>query len=231
LQKQPRNIRLQVVGYLLLIRRFRLVCVFSPFYLVNYELLTFQFACKWAIHPEPNKIKYFQHEVPLLCVDSTATDDNSYSQHVSWAIWLLSGKDLLQFFLHCLDVKLRLEWIFPVVYGNFQIISLPCRWTVTAPICHVAELGDDDVTQTRLHQQFLFFFFNFGDGNWRQTAAWLTIFGRDGWGERSCPRSTTAIHSVAVDRSLNFPIERRTLYHWVSGLLPPQTTILEKRLS
>jgi len=35
---------------------------------------------------------------------------------------------------------------------------------------------------------------------------------RDSLGERSCPRSTTAIHSVAVDRTLNPPIERRTSY-------------------
>jgi len=34
------------------------------------------------------------------------------------------------------------------------------------------------------------------------------------WGERSCPRSGTAIHSVTVDRPPNLPIERRTLYHW-----------------
>jgi len=36
---------------------------------------------------------------------------------------------------------------------------------------------------------------------------------RGSWGERSFPRSTTAIHSVAVDRTPNLPIERRTLYH------------------
>jgi len=29
-------------------------------------------------------------------------------------------------------------------------------------------------------------------------------------GERSCPRSTTAIHSVAVDWTLKPPIEKRT---------------------
>jgi len=33
---------------------------------------------------------------------------------------------------------------------------------------------------------------------------------RGSLGERSCPRSTTASHSVAVDRTLNPPIERRT---------------------
>ena len=34
---------------------------------------------------------------------------------------------------------------------------------------------------------------------------------RGGWGERSCPRSATAIHSVAADRTPNLPIGRRTL--------------------
>ena len=37
---------------------------------------------------------------------------------------------------------------------------------------------------------------------------------QDGWGEHSCPRSATAIDSVAVDRTPNLPIERRTLFHW-----------------
>jgi len=32
-------------------------------------------------------------------------------------------------------------------------------------------------------------------------------------GEHSCPRSAMAVHSVAVDRTPNLPIERRTLYH------------------
>jgi len=32
-------------------------------------------------------------------------------------------------------------------------------------------------------------------------------------GERSFPRSATAIHSVAVDRAPNLSVERRTLYH------------------
>jgi len=40
---------------------------------------------------------------------------------------------------------------------------------------------------------------------------------RGGWGKRSCPKSATAIHSVAVDRPSNFPIERRTLYHWATA--------------
>ena len=38
---------------------------------------------------------------------------------------------------------------------------------------------------------------------------------RGSWGERSCPRSTTASHSVALNWTRNLPIERRTLYHWV----------------
>ena len=37
---------------------------------------------------------------------------------------------------------------------------------------------------------------------------------RGGWGEHSCPRSATAIHSMTVDRTPNLPIERQTLYHW-----------------
>ena len=32
-----------------------------------------------------------------------------------------------------------------------------------------------------------------------------------GWGERSCPISAAAIHSMGVDRTPNYPIERRTL--------------------
>ena len=45
------------------------------------------------------------------------------------------------------------------------------------------------------------------------------------WGERFCPRSATAIHSVAVDRTPNLSIGRRTLYHWAIaafGLLPKE---------
>ena len=34
------------------------------------------------------------------------------------------------------------------------------------------------------------------------------------WGERSCPRSATAIPSVTVDRTPNLPVRRRTLHHW-----------------
>jgi len=37
---------------------------------------------------------------------------------------------------------------------------------------------------------------------------------RGGWVERSCPRSATTIHSAAVDRSPNLPLEGRTLYYW-----------------
>ena len=36
---------------------------------------------------------------------------------------------------------------------------------------------------------------------------------RVGLGECSYPRTVTAIHLVAVDRTPNLPIERRTLYH------------------
>ena len=38
---------------------------------------------------------------------------------------------------------------------------------------------------------------------------------RGGWGERSRPRSATAIHTAAVGRTPNLPIERRTLHHWL----------------
>jgi len=36
------------------------------------------------------------------------------------------------------------------------------------------------------------------------------------WDERSCPRSAAVIHSVALDRTPNFPTERGTLYHWAT---------------
>jgi len=32
------------------------------------------------------------------------------------------------------------------------------------------------------------------------------------WDERSCARSATAIHSVAVDRTCSLPVETQTLY-------------------
>jgi len=53
----------------------------------------------------------------------------------------------------------------------------------------------------------------------RQLAAWQRLkcaSYRGSWGGRSCPRSATEIHSVAVDRTPNFPIpiEGRILYHW-----------------
>jgi len=57
-------------------------------------------------------------------------------------------------------------------------------------------------------------FFNFW---WQQLAAGRSLncaSCRGGWGERSCPSSATAIHSVAVDRTTNLPIERLTLDHW-----------------
>ena len=62
---------------------------------------------------------------------------------------------------------------------------------------------------------YLFFFVvNF----WRrQLAAGLSLncaSCRGNWGECSFPRSATAIHSVAVDRTPNLPTGRRTLYHW-----------------
>jgi len=38
-------------------------------------------------------------------------------------------------------------------------------------------------------------------------------------GERPCPRSATALHSVVVDQTPNLPTERRTLYHWAIAAL------------
>jgi len=37
---------------------------------------------------------------------------------------------------------------------------------------------------------------------------------RGSLGERSCPRSTLATHSVSVNWTHNFPVERRIFYHW-----------------
>jgi len=47
----------------------------------------------------------------------------------------------------------------------------------------------------------------------RQVGAWNAFAGEVG-GERSCPRSATAIHSVIADRVANLSLERQTLYHW-----------------
>jgi len=47
---------------------------------------------------------------------------------------------------------------------------------------------------------------------------------RVGWSERSCPRSATAIPSVAVDRTPNLPIGRRTLYHWANRPSPSSSS-------
>jgi len=37
---------------------------------------------------------------------------------------------------------------------------------------------------------------------------------RGSWGERSYPRSSTALHSVSVNWTHNLPIDRWSLYHW-----------------
>jgi len=42
--------------------------------------------------------------------------------------------------------------------------------------------------------------------------AWINAFCRGGCGERSCLRSTTASHPVAVNRTPNLLIGRWTLY-------------------
>ena len=54
---------------------------------------------------------------------------------------------------------------------------------------------------------------NFGDGNWRQVEAWIVLL--VGAVEvNAVVQGSTAIHSIAMDRSPNLPVERRTLYHW-----------------
>jgi len=63
---------------------------------------------------------------------------------------------------------------------------------------------------------------------WRQLAVGRSLkfaHCRDDWGERSCPRSATAISSVAMDRKPNLPIGRRTLYHW--AISSPNSVILQ----
>ena len=69
---------------------------------------------------------------------------------------------------------------------------------------------------------FLFFFLNFW---WRQLAAGRSLNSascRGSWGECSCPRSATAIHSVAVEH-LTFRLGGG---HLTTELLPPPTTEL-----
>jgi len=78
----------------------------------------------------------------------------------------------------------------------------------------------------------LFFFW------WPQLAAGLSLNCASywgGWGERSCPRSVTAIHSVALDRTPNLPFGRRTLNHWTICISPKRlcwkNTFLRQRKS
>ena len=68
-------------------------------------------------------------------------------------------------------------------------------------------------TSSALKLVSVFFLLNFW---WRQLAAGRSLdwaSSRGGWDERSCPRSATAIHSVAVDRTPDLPIWRWTLNH------------------
>jgi len=63
------------------------------------------------------------------------------------------------------------------------------------------------------------YFFRFW---WRQFAKGRSLkFAscRGDWCESSCPRSVTAIPSVAVDRTPNLPFGRRTLHHWAIFLV------------
>jgi len=50
-------------------------------------------------------------------------------------------------------------------------------------------------------------FVNFGYVNQRQVEAWILLLAEAAEMERPCPRSATGIHSVAVDRTPNFPVE------------------------
>ena len=55
---------------------------------------------------------------------------------------------------------------------------------------------------------------NFGDGNWRQAETWIVLLAGAVEVNALSPRSATAIHSVAMDRTPDLPIERPILYHW-----------------
>jgi len=64
---------------------------------------------------------------------------------------------------------------------------------------------------------------------WRKLAAGQRLQHasyRGSWGERCGPRSVTAIYSVAVDRTPNFPIKRRTLHHWSITATPKCSSCL-----
>jgi len=56
------------------------------------------------------------------------------------------------------------------------------------------------------------FFYDFGDSTNDMPLPGISSY-RGSWGERSCPRSATAFHSVSVNWIHNLPIVRRTLYH------------------
>ena len=73
---------------------------------------------------------------------------------------------------------------------------------------------------TRIYAPIPFVFFN-SNLWWRQLAAGRNLKfapSRGNFGWTPCPRST-AVHSVALDRTPNLSIEGRTLYHWASAAL------------
>jgi len=99
----------------------------------------------------------------------------------------------------------------PCIYGQFLINCMFNQWWASKGWFFHSERGGGSDSGG-------IFFCLFW---WRQLAAAGRSLNcascRVGWGERSCPRSVTTIHSVAVDRTPNFSIERRTLYHWATA--------------
>ena len=51
------------------------------------------------------------------------------------------------------------------------------------------------------------------DFGWRKLASWFVFCWND-WGESSCPRSATVIHSLAVGQKTNLSVERQAVYYW-----------------
>jgi len=51
----------------------------------------------------------------------------------------------------------------------------------------------------------------------QQAETWNLLPAGAIYDQHSCPRSATAVHLVAVYRTPNLPIERRTIYHWASA--------------
>ena len=58
-----------------------------------------------------------------------------------------------------------------------------------------------------------YFFVNFGNGSWRQAEAWIVLLA--GAVEvNALAQGAARQFTLAVDRTPNLPIERRTLHHW-----------------